>query len=134
MEMCYDGALVMPCNYTVMDEEEMSYTDGGAYLNIMTTGVCGAILNTAIGIAVGGVAGGVAGIIKKKGEKEAAKFFARTVASKLKAFGLKKLAGSVGTIASFILNYSDMGGAVASWVDSNDAHPNDSWISVPLPW
>lgn len=25
MEMCYDGALVMPSSYAVMDEEEMEY-------------------------------------------------------------------------------------------------------------
>lgn len=29
MEMCYDGALVMPGSYAVMDEEEMMYVDGG---------------------------------------------------------------------------------------------------------
>lgn len=29
MEMCYDGALVMPSNYAVMDEEEMMYVEGG---------------------------------------------------------------------------------------------------------
>ena len=37
MEMCYDGALVMPSSYVVMDEEEMTYTEGGkselAYIN-----------------------------------------------------------------------------------------------------
>lgn len=30
MEMCYDGALVMPSSYAVMDEEEMQYLEGGA--------------------------------------------------------------------------------------------------------
>ena len=30
MEMCYDGALVMPNNYAIVDEEEMTYVDGGA--------------------------------------------------------------------------------------------------------
>lgn len=29
MEMCYNGALVMPSNYAVMDEEEMIYVEGG---------------------------------------------------------------------------------------------------------
>ena len=29
MEMCYDGALVMPKNYAVVNEEEMTYVDGG---------------------------------------------------------------------------------------------------------
>lgn len=31
MEMCYDGALVMPSSYAVMSEEEMMYLEGGAF-------------------------------------------------------------------------------------------------------
>ena len=31
MEMCYDGALVMPSSYAVMDEEERMYVEGGAW-------------------------------------------------------------------------------------------------------
>lgn len=31
MEMCYDGALVMPKNYAVVNEEEMTYVDGGGF-------------------------------------------------------------------------------------------------------
>ncbi len=31
MDMCYDGALVIPSSYAVMDEEEMMYVEGGAY-------------------------------------------------------------------------------------------------------
>ncbi len=30
MDMCYDGALVMPSSYAVMDEEEMMYLEGGS--------------------------------------------------------------------------------------------------------
>lgn len=29
MEMCYDGALVMPSRYAVMDNDEMTYVEGG---------------------------------------------------------------------------------------------------------
>ena len=29
MEMCYEGALVMPSSYAVMNEEEMTYVEGG---------------------------------------------------------------------------------------------------------
>ena len=29
MEMCYDGALVMPRSYAVMNEDEMTYVEGG---------------------------------------------------------------------------------------------------------
>ena len=32
MEMCYDGTLVMPSSYAVMDEEEMMYLEGGVSL------------------------------------------------------------------------------------------------------
>ncbi len=33
MEMCYDVALVMPNNYAVVNEEEMTYVDGGFYMS-----------------------------------------------------------------------------------------------------
>lgn len=29
MDMCYDGALIMPSSYAMMNEEEMTYVDGG---------------------------------------------------------------------------------------------------------
>ncbi|MFP3156380.1 hypothetical protein LQZ18_18535 [Lachnospiraceae bacterium ZAX-1] len=29
MELCYDGALVMPSNWVAMDEDEMMYVEGG---------------------------------------------------------------------------------------------------------
>lgn len=32
MEMCYDGALVMPSRYAVMNEDEMTYVEGGWYI------------------------------------------------------------------------------------------------------
>ena len=32
MEMCYDGTLVMPANYAVVSEDEMTYVDGGFYM------------------------------------------------------------------------------------------------------
>lgn len=31
MEMCYDGALVMPSSYAVMDNDEMTYVEAGAW-------------------------------------------------------------------------------------------------------
>ncbi len=34
MEMCYDGALVMPSNYVLMDEEEMTYLEGGKFYGV----------------------------------------------------------------------------------------------------
>ena len=31
MEMCYDGALVMPSSYAIMDNDEMTYVEGGQH-------------------------------------------------------------------------------------------------------
>ena len=42
MDMCYDGTLVMPSNCVVMDEEEMTYVEGGgttALLAIASAGL-----------------------------------------------------------------------------------------------
>ena len=34
MEICYDGALVMPKNYAVVNEEEMTYIEGGEWITV----------------------------------------------------------------------------------------------------
>lgn len=40
MEMCYDGALVMPKNYVVMNEEEMTYVEGGITIEAVCAIIC----------------------------------------------------------------------------------------------
>lgn len=35
MELSYDGALVMPSNYAIMNEEEMRNLEGGAILEVI---------------------------------------------------------------------------------------------------
>jgi hypothetical protein len=37
MDLCYDGALVMPSNYALMNEEEMTYVEGGGTLTFGIT-------------------------------------------------------------------------------------------------
>ena len=34
MEMTYDGALVMPNSYALMQEDEMTYIEGGGYVGV----------------------------------------------------------------------------------------------------
>lgn len=79
MEMCYDGVLVMPSNYVAMDEEEMTYVEGGGtttykmtayqamkYCEGMVkyyTGVQGiSLLSTCLTLGAGGVLSGINGI------------------------------------------------------------------------
>lgn len=37
MELCYEGALVMPSSYMVMDEDEMSYLEGGGTVRVIAS-------------------------------------------------------------------------------------------------
>jgi hypothetical protein len=40
MEMCYNGNLVMPSNYVVVNADEMEYIDGGIYISNQTLWTC----------------------------------------------------------------------------------------------
>lgn len=63
MEMCYDGALVMPNNYAVVDEEEMTYVDGGAkkYIGTISSGWCNTL--AAAACVVGGLVTALCGLV-----------------------------------------------------------------------
>lgn len=63
MEMCYDGALVMPNSYAVVNEEEMTYVDGGFY---MTNEDC-KVFVWALGVTVTENAAGIAAAISAMG-------------------------------------------------------------------
>lgn len=61
MTMTYDGTMVMPKNYAVVTEDEMTYVDGGGTVNITFSrdflrDVCTAGLSTVCAI-VGGIIG-----------------------------------------------------------------------------
>lgn len=58
MEMSYDGALVMPGSYAVMDEEEMTYVEGGAWNSVKNIGRA-----LDVKIWIGGVVTGCIGIV-----------------------------------------------------------------------
>lgn len=77
MEMTYDGMLVMPSSYAVMNEEEMTYVEGGGKLTVKASAstvrtICRAgvaLVGAAIGQAFGGpllarlISGGLATLI-----------------------------------------------------------------------
>ena len=77
MEMTYDGALVMPSSYAVMQEDEMTYVEGGGSATVKGTAkqirtrlttIIGASLvgnaaTTVLGAMLGNVLGGVIGAI-----------------------------------------------------------------------
>lgn len=54
MEMCYDGTLVMPSSYAVMDEEEMTYVEWGGALQIVDYHSVSLVVNAAFNAILGG--------------------------------------------------------------------------------
>ncbi|ODJ64709.1 hypothetical protein [Brochothrix thermosphacta] len=86
----------------------------------MSTRWAGIILNVDLGLAIGGGVGAIASYIRRKGKKEAARVFSRTVKSRLTAWGAPKLAWAVSGAVIFALNFSDVGGMIAKQIDKRD--------------
>lgn len=77
MELSYDGALVMPSNYAIMNEEEMTYFEGGfssivtdttkgirsRLSNLNAACVAGILAGAALGAYLGKVPGALVGVI-----------------------------------------------------------------------
>ena len=129
MEMCYDGALVMPSNYAVMDEEEMMYTEGG--ISIPNWLVAGAINLFIDAVVVGGARAAAkyfSGQVKKYGAKTAGYFASEPLRKKLIAKGISAgVASSICTIAAAgitVLTWAlDPGGELAKYIDNHDGNP-----------
>lgn len=89
MDMCYDGALVMPSSYAVMDEEEMMYVEGGITVEAVVGIITVALAAGGSVYGAGQVAGGrlyYAGInTQKKWAKY--KWTARAIAISLSVGG-----------------------------------------------
>ena len=90
MELCYDGALVMPSSYAVMTADEMEYTEGGKKSKVSVAG----IICSAFGIG-GGVLGVIASVI---GIKTAVGIAATIVACCGLGVGVCAIAGGIAGI------------------------------------
>lgn len=51
MELCYDGTIIMPSSYAVMDNEEKMYVEGGWSGKQVLKNVCGIIAVFSLGYA-----------------------------------------------------------------------------------
>lgn len=117
MEMTYDGALVMPSSYAVMDEEEMMYLEGGAisvdkaatYINV---GVQGILLAVGIGFGVSSIMwfinNSVNGLVVAS--------LTRAVTSVLASFGFTVASGLYGMLSTANANWS-IGYGIANYID-----------------
>lgn len=125
MEMCYDGALVMPSNYAVMSEDEMMYVEGGKNGWWNSRSFIGTVLDVAI-IAVTGVQT-VTGIkaIRKIIKKNRKKMVKRIEKELYKHIGRASTAAITCAIdIALTLTGTSIGGLIASGLDYVDGKYN----------
>lgn len=136
MDMCYDGALVMPSSYAVMDEEEMTYVEGGGVprwsvamgldILFMATPLGAAFapfkyLGRAAGKAlVKKFAGSIAGVLGK-----AINFIGGVAGSFACNFTAGRILGIVDTICACA---TSLGGIISVALDCMDKQGLNGWI------
>ena len=129
MKMSYDGTLAMPSSYAMMDEEEMSYVEGGISLPTYATGVA---LDLVIAAIVSGVTGGATaffkGLVSQYGAEKAALHFgtmAAQYAAKHFAASVATAVCGVATVAfNVILYVTNPGMALAEYWATHDNNPD----------
>ena len=134
MEMCYDGALVMPSSYAVMDKEEMTYVDGGGIPRGWVAG-----LADMIGLAFCPYLAPVKflgksaakALVKRYLPKLAGAFY--KVATTALGFGINVSTGTLGNILfSHAWCLTSVGGMIALALDIRVDGRLDGWIGKPL--
>ena len=137
MDMSYDGTLVLPSSYAVMDEEEMSYVEViwiGAP-NWLVSGV----INFAIdSIVIGGCRAAAVyfrGQARKYGARAAGLCFSKTLKKKLIAKGIASgVASGICNIAAAgitVLSWAlDPGGSLAAYIDKRDSTGTNGWCTI----
>ncbi len=128
MEMCYDGALVMPSSYAVMDEEEMTYVEGGACTvaqaaRMIDIGV--SVVLFAIGVGFG--VGSIVWFMKNSVKGLVVAGLKRAIASTLVPLGFTAGSG-IYAILTTIDPSSTIGNALARYIDSIDSDPNNGLV------
>lgn len=139
MEMCYDGALVMPSNYAVMNEDEMTYVEGGATrrsVNWIAYPID--FVSTLVGLNMSAIMGCAGGAIAKMAVKKWAvlathKYIQRLIGGA----GVTALTGAINwlsknnTVVSLLTRCTSWGGIIGVIVDMNDGVIN-GYFNSPI--
>ena len=127
MEMTYDGALVMPKNFVAVDEDEMTYVDGGG---LYQKGVYYAVefaANVAFNAALGGgTISCLRTVLKNLGTSGFKKVLAKTLTKWVAVRIANRIAASCANLITGFASLS-VGGAIAEGLDRLDGC-NDNQI------
>lgn len=94
------------------------------------TKFAGSVFNVIMGSLVNGGVGAIQAYISKKGKKEAAKIFTKSITSRLIAWGAPHLAKSAGIAVAVAFEYLDIGYQIAKQLDKRDKYPNNGWLDI----
>ncbi|RDY32639.1 hypothetical protein [Lachnotalea glycerini] len=126
MKMTYDGALVMPMGCAIMDQEEMTYVDGGKsrstnWISIpvdVAVSVAGINASAIVGLAGAAVMKKIALILANKELEQALKnVFSSAVVSFILGLGVTAVNN---TVLSLICQCTSFGGIIGLLADCND--------------
>ena len=125
MEMCYDGALVMPSNYAVMDEEEMTYVEGGLKVSSWVVGAAIDVGLAAIGVwnvsAIGWLMGeGISKLCSGVTKKVGSKIIGKVLKNKVLQTGLGAYVVSKIGVLGTALGMTSLGGMISTVWDAWD--------------
>ena len=127
MEMYYDGALVMPKNYAVVDEEEMTYVEGGGTFQKVAYGTVEFGVNCAFNAALGGgTISCLRTVCRTLGRVGFERVLAKALTKWIAARVANKIAAGCSSLITGFASFS-VGGAVAEWLDRKDGC-NDNQI------
>lgn len=121
-------------NFAVDESSDRVQTCAGTIIpdiNIANNIVAAAI-NVAIGMVVGGGIAGISAYVKKMGVQEAKKIFSKTIATRLKAWGLTNLSRILPVATTFVLSVLDPGTAIAEYIDNHDVKPGNGQVNFIL--
>jgi len=129
MEMCYDGTLVMPANYAVVSEDEMTYVDGGFAL---PTWAVGGVINLELSAICGGVSSFLAKAAKSQITAAVKRQIMDEMTEKMIAKGLafksaSAITGLFGKLLTVCAAIMDPGMWIAEKWDSTDRESNNGW-------
>lgn len=136
MEMIYDGMLALPSSYAVMDEEEMTYVEGGG----IPRSVAATIIDIPLTATPLGAAFAPFKYMGKAAGKALIKKYAGGIAGKL-GWALTKLGGMAGSSAAnftagkvlglmntLVSCATSLGGCISLVLDAVDSQGLNGWV------
>lgn len=128
MELCYEGGLVMPSSYAMMDEEEMTYVEGGK----MSVNTAAKIINVGVTVILGaiGIGFGVGAIlwfVENSVKGLVVSSLTRAITSVIASIGFSIGSSLYSTLSAINPNWS-IGYGIAKLIDSRDSRPNNNVV------